>query len=212
MQAKALIQKLAQRLDDGDKCKKNEISSEIKKILADKIKEHKISVKWIEECLPGEYKRRYRSKCELSSHLKKSENIRKAVEIANNIDKGNGSTLLINRGADHSNSIDNNNENTITDVARSRRFERPVCEISIDRTDPDQILQEENSELREALKRQTAIVTADQILSTEMEFEIPKEKYDEIKDAMTNSQHSRHMIFDKSGVMVRVVPDIFKTN
>lgn len=129
MQAKALIQKLAQRLDDGDKCKKNEISSEIKKILADKIKEHKISAKWIEECLPREYKRRYRSKCELSSHLKKSENIRKDVEIANNIDNGNGSTLLINRGTDHSNSIDNNNENTMTDVARSRRFERPVCEI-----------------------------------------------------------------------------------
>ena len=59
MQAKTLIQELARRLDEAGKCDKNEISAKIKEILADKIKEHKITVKWIEECLPKEYKRRY---------------------------------------------------------------------------------------------------------------------------------------------------------
>ena len=212
MQAKTLIQELARRLDEAGKCDKNEISAKIKKILADKIKEHKITVKWIEECLPKEYKRSYSFKSELSSLLKKPEDIRKDVNMTNTIDNGDGSTLLINHETEHNDSSDNNRESTTTDIARSRGFERSVCEISIDRTDPDQGLHEENSELREALKRQTAMVMADQIASTEMEFEIPKEKYDEIKDAMTNSKYSCYMIFDMSGTMVRIVPDIFKTN
>ena len=42
-------------------------------------------------------------------------------------------------------------------------------------------------ELREAVKRQTAIKTADQIPATEIQFTIPKEKYPQLKAAMDNS-------------------------
>jgi hypothetical protein len=51
----------------------------------------------------------------------------------------------------------------------------------------------------------------DQIGATEMEFKIPKVKYYEIKEAMTNSKYFCYLSFNSSGIMVRVVPDIFKT-
>lgn len=51
VQAKTLIQELARRLDEAGKCEKNEISAKIKELLAAEIRAHKITVKWIEECL-----------------------------------------------------------------------------------------------------------------------------------------------------------------
>jgi hypothetical protein len=97
-------------------------------------------------------------------------------------------------------------------VADSRGFEMQEFETSIDNTDPYQILKEKNRQLREALKRQTKMVMGNQIPATEMEFTIPKEKYDEIKGAMDDSKYFCYSTFDKSRIMVRVVPDIFKTN
>ena len=44
-----------------------EICTLIKKLLADKVKEGKISARWIEDSLPSEYKRKY-TKSELTSH------------------------------------------------------------------------------------------------------------------------------------------------
>ena len=39
--------------------KRNQICRKIKQILKDKITERKITAKWIEKCLPSEYKRKY---------------------------------------------------------------------------------------------------------------------------------------------------------
>ncbi|HZA08416.1 MAG TPA: hypothetical protein VE619_11990 [Nitrososphaeraceae archaeon] len=53
--------------------KRNQICRKIKQILKDKITERKITAKWIEKCLPSEYKRKYNDnknkkiKSELSS-------------------------------------------------------------------------------------------------------------------------------------------------
>lgn len=65
-EAKDLILELARRLDEERGFERGIICREIKKILKDKISQRKISEKWIEECLPKEYKRKY-SKSELSS-------------------------------------------------------------------------------------------------------------------------------------------------
>lgn len=46
-------------MDETKQCKKDEISRKIKYELKDKIDEGKISGRWIEKCLPDEYKRRY---------------------------------------------------------------------------------------------------------------------------------------------------------
>lgn len=64
---RSIILQLAKFLDENKYCETNEVCSHIKKMLADKIKEAKITARWIEECLPKEYKRKY-AKSELNSH------------------------------------------------------------------------------------------------------------------------------------------------
>jgi hypothetical protein len=64
--AKSLILELARQLDETKQCEQSQICRKIKEILQDKIKAGKITEKWIEECLPPEYKRRY-AKSEVSS-------------------------------------------------------------------------------------------------------------------------------------------------
>jgi hypothetical protein len=57
---------LARYLNENKIFERNQICRRIKEKLQDKIKEGKITEKWIEECLPQEYKRRY-TKSEVSS-------------------------------------------------------------------------------------------------------------------------------------------------
>jgi hypothetical protein len=61
-----LLLVLARYLDENEGYERNQICRKIKEKLQDKIKERKITERWIEECLPQEYKRRY-SKSEVSS-------------------------------------------------------------------------------------------------------------------------------------------------
>jgi len=56
----------------------DQVSRKIKEILKDKISEGKITAKWIEDCLPPEYKRKYTTKSEVSSLSK--ENM-KEIEV-----------------------------------------------------------------------------------------------------------------------------------
>ena len=210
IRAKNLILELGRRLDEQDKCEKSEISTKVKEILADKIKDNKISSKWIEECLPTDYKRKYTRKSELASLSKKTEDIK--VQDSNVIDtndNGDGSIFLISHDTRYTDSSDNKEGSLVTGVT-SNGFERQEYETSFDHTDPDQILKEENRQLREAL-RQTKMVMGDQIGATEKELKIPKEKYYEIKEAMSKSKYFTYMIFDNRGIMLRVVADIFKT-
>ena len=58
-QARELILEIAKRLDEGRLCERSQISRILKKNLRDKIQEGKVTEKWIEECLPREYKRTY---------------------------------------------------------------------------------------------------------------------------------------------------------
>ena len=57
--AKSLILELARHLDETRQCEETQICRKIKEMLNDKIKEGKITGKWIEECLPQEYTRKY---------------------------------------------------------------------------------------------------------------------------------------------------------
>ena len=72
--ARDLIQELARRLDENKQCEQGQICKRIKEILKDKIQERKITEKWIEECLPKEYKRNY-VKSELNSLSNSPEKI-----------------------------------------------------------------------------------------------------------------------------------------
>ena len=54
-----IIQELARRLDEEQICKQETICQTIKEILKEKIAEGKISERYIESCLPTEYKRKH---------------------------------------------------------------------------------------------------------------------------------------------------------
>src|SRR4051794_34896886 len=75
--AESLILELARHLDETKQSEQTQICRKIKEMLKDKINEGKITGKWIEECLPQEYKRKY-AKSELSSL---SRNAKKRGEI-----------------------------------------------------------------------------------------------------------------------------------
>ncbi|MGB8023893.1 MAG: hypothetical protein WCF06_06205 [Nitrososphaeraceae archaeon] len=76
--AKSLILELARLLDETQRCEQCQISRKIKQMLKDKINEGKITGKWIEECLPQEYKRKY-VKSELSSLLRNTKKVGKIL-------------------------------------------------------------------------------------------------------------------------------------
>src|SRR5215469_6610104 len=61
-QAGELILEIARRLDEDHVVKQDQICRKIKEFLKDKIQQRKISEGWIEECLPTEYKRKYKGK------------------------------------------------------------------------------------------------------------------------------------------------------
>jgi hypothetical protein len=68
--AKDLILELARLLDETKQCKeRSQICRKIKEMLKEKIAEGKITAKWIEECLPLEYKRRYNNSNNIKSEL-----------------------------------------------------------------------------------------------------------------------------------------------
>src|SRR5215207_9374599 len=64
-----IIQELAKRLDENKICKQEIICQAIKEILKEKISEGKISERYIESCLPTEYKRKHIRKKIIESEI-----------------------------------------------------------------------------------------------------------------------------------------------
>jgi hypothetical protein len=62
----------------------------------------------------------------------------------------------------------------------------------------------------EAVKRQTAIKTVDQISTTEIQYRIPKEKYPQLTAAIESSTNSVYVTFDNRGILERAEPDTFR--
>ena len=64
----------------------------------------------------------------------------------------------------------------------------------------------ENSELKEVLKRQTALLRADQVSANEITFNVPKERFNQLQKAMETCRDSIRLVFDKSGMLERAEP------
>jgi hypothetical protein len=56
----------------------------------------------------------------------------------------------------------------------------------------------------------TQFTKADQISKNEIQFTIPNEKYQQIKEAIESSRNSVYVTFDKSGILERAEPDTFR--
>jgi hypothetical protein len=101
-----LVIEIAKRLDEKNLCERSKISQLIKKILKDKIQEGKITKKWIEECLPKEYKRKYAIKSEVSSLSKKEVSITNAGQIIQ-FDEKNSTPSSVDTLNHSNNDLDN---------------------------------------------------------------------------------------------------------
>src|SRR5947209_6790663 len=77
--AKDEILELARTLDELKQCERSHICRKIKEFLDEKIKQGKITPKWIQDCLPSEYKREY-SKREVTSLLEAANSAEDSIE------------------------------------------------------------------------------------------------------------------------------------
>jgi hypothetical protein len=202
--AKNLILELARRLDETKRYEQSEICRKIKKILEDKIKEGKITEKWITECLPQEYKRRY-SKRELYS-LSRNTNTKKLenIEIDNR-----GKTAVVSSAAVERESIDNNT-NCIEPKRRNTKEimrKKGLKELGVSENDNNNCVR--CPELEEALRKASPLVPAEYIYANQIKFTIPKTKYEKVTVAMEISRDSIYLTFDKSGILQHADPDIW---
>jgi hypothetical protein len=188
---KELLLEVARGLDEDGQCETSQICTKIKNILKDKIEEGKISEKWIEECLPPHYKRKY-TKSELSSlsrqakeNIAKEEEMKKTKNLIGVDTRGRSAAFVDASNITNDSHTVFKNEDEVT------------------------ALRTENYELKEALKRQTSLLSAEEIQAVETRFTIPKEKYEEVKTAMETSKDSVYIVCDRSGIMQRAEPDIY---
>ena len=109
--------------------------------------------------------------------------------------------------------IQEENQNALTGQSTTNQLEEgPTVHYISDPNhgDDHNDVYAENAELKEALTRQIAFTTADEISLHEREFTIPKEKYPNVEAAMQKSRGSVYVVFDKSGILERATPDIYR--
>ena len=214
--AKSLILELARRLDETKRCEQSQICRKIKEILQDKIKDGKITEKWIEGCLPQEYKRKY-AKSEVSSLSKQAKRNTELQKLKNRdqilVDtQGRKSVLTNDDSCNDGDSYDNNNFLNDDEIEQELNSGVTNQNTTLEDDGEYKALRSENYELKQAVKRLTSIRTADQISATEIEVIIPKVKYEEVKSAMESSRDSVYLTFDKSGILQRADSDTFREN
>jgi hypothetical protein len=229
--AKDLVLELARVLDETKQCKeRSRICRKIKEMLKEKIAEGKITAKWIEECLPREYRRRYNNsiKSELSS-LSGSEDEQEEEDGDDNDDakkveqiiiytSGRSSTVkeeLLSLSSPHhssgnstSNHGTNDSEcNSIT-IKPNKNSTENASETQDARSsfegDCRQLEEEDDCDGDIILGDSSVIVRANKI------HYIHKEKYDLLRQAMNSSKQFCFITFDKDGTLVRAESDISK--
>jgi hypothetical protein len=200
--ARNLILELARLLDETQRCEQSQISRKIKQMLKDKINEGKITGKWIEECLPQEYKRKY-TKSELSSL---SRNAKKVGKIL--VD--NEGKSLAESSSYESSSIDNIAH--IAHIAHTQTQGKDRNQ-TLRKDTPNNLGISENDDGCGCISVQewegaflkALMMTQDEHLSgAEIKFTIPKERYEEVKTAMSNGSNCCYLIFDRNtGLLLR---------
>jgi hypothetical protein len=201
--AKNLILELARLLDETQRCEQCQICRKIKQMLKDKINEGKITGKWIEECLPQEYKRKY-VQSELSSLSRNAKKL--------------GKILVDNEGKSlaESSSYESSNIDNIAHIAHIAHTQTQGRDRNqtLQKDTPNNLGISENDdgcgcirvqELQEAFLKALMMMTQDEHLSgAEIKFSIPKERYEEVKTAISNGSNCCYLIFDRNtGLLLR---------
>jgi hypothetical protein len=223
--ARDLIHELARQLDERRLCKRGHISIKIKEILEDKIHAGKVTERWIRKCLPPEYKREYiKDKRELSSLSEKKAGAELLSEQTITVGNDGQQTTSNEQLKEPADTLVSNpanlqrsdwNPKTGTE---SLSPEQGTTKQSTDTTHPSVKyigqectscleLQDQITQLKEALQ-QISIPTANQILGTEFEFPIPKEKYEMVRDAMDKSKSAIFVKCDETKKFACAVADV----
>jgi hypothetical protein len=177
-----IIKELAGRIYEDGSCEKEKISQVIKYILIDKIKEGKISKKWIEKSLPSEYKRRYITQRRENSLSNKSQ-----ITIR----KDNNGTVDVNNESNSQIGEKSSNQSKSDFFENANEFEQI-------------------KELQDALSKTQQMVAGDQILTENSQFVIPKEYFQILKKEMEKSNRECYLKFAKNKVVREIFSDTFK--
>jgi hypothetical protein len=183
IKAKDLIHELARRLDESKQCERDQVSRKIKEILKDKIREGKITAKWIEDCLPSEYKRKYTTKSEDTSLSKEST---KEIEV-----DAQGNSI-------------SEPESAIFESTETSSENQSI-------PSPSQEIQEaDNSELMRHLQKSTNLNSAEYLLAkSKSEYIVLKEKHEtELTNALKNCNKYCCLFFDANGILLKIESDI----
>jgi uncharacterized protein YnzC (UPF0291/DUF896 family) len=169
-------------------------------MLADKIKEGKITKKWIERCLPQEYRRRY-VKSEQSSLSGKAKKLEKIIIVDNK-----GKTIAGEEEPSPYNSSTIDNTGAFTqprgrDAIQPIQKEQDEDVLEGDRDESwTRSLESEEEAPCSLLIRETEHL----LEPAEIKFTIPKDRYQEVKTAMSNGSNCCFLIFDRnSGLLLR---------
>jgi hypothetical protein len=156
-QFRELIIDLARYIDENEICERNQICRKIKEKLQDKIKEGKITERWIEECLPQEYKRKY-----IKSEVSSVSNENKQEQVLSIITQEAGSYAIREFDTDD---------------------HKPSADPPIHRSP-----QEEADELQRC-------VNGFEISKYEVQFTIPRKKYENFMAAIEKSNAAIYAVF-----------------
>ena len=190
-----IIQELARRLDENKLCKQETICQTIKEILKEKIAEGKISERYIEGCLPTEYKRKH---------------IRKKIietEICS-VSQSNQGASLIQKDESNNNSDYIKLENRPMEVQFNNKLTKNPPKLHDTEFEGCSLCKDvvaENKELREIGKKNIMFLSAERLNNG---IKISKNKAKEIEDVSKRCKDFIYLIFDIGGNIIRIKDDI----
>jgi hypothetical protein len=190
---KGKVKELAEKLKELNACETDKISRIIKEILKEEIQHNKISVKWIEESLPSEYKRRYEKRKEVSSLSKK----KKQTPLLVTDNSGKSFTITPEDNTSTTNTLEKKNLFCYPDDKREPS--------GIESTDSE--LKIEYQELKEALEKTTKFQTANNLIK---EIQLPKEKSNELQTALKECNAFVFIRFNAKDIVDLIEPDIIR--
>ena len=185
-----IIQELAKRLDEEQICKQETICQAIKEISKEKITEGKISERYIESCLPAEYKRKHIRKKIIETEICSVLQNKSASLIQK--DESNNNSDYINLENRHIESQYNNNITNTLPKLHDEEFEG--CSLCKD-------VVAENKELREIAQKNIRFLSGE-ILNNGIK--ISKNKAKEIEDVSKRCKNYIFFKFNMEGNIISI--------
>ena len=186
-----IIQELAKKLDENKICKQDIICQSIKEILKEKIDEGKISERYIESCLPTEYKRKHIRKKIIETEIcSVSQN--KSPSVIQK-DESNNNSNLENRNIEPQ-----YNNNLTKSLSKHHNEEFEGCSLCKE-------VIAENKELREIAQNNIKFLSAELLNNG---IKISKNKTKEIEEVSNRCKDFIYLIFNMEGNIITIKADI----